>query len=142
MVVPRLRYQIGENQVERIKFDTILLNNASRVGVNVRQGYRALAVLRNGTRITGVRYADEHGRERQATARYVVDASGHGSRLHHQVGGEWDTHRSSVTSPCSDTSTAATACPNPTLGRGGRTGTAHVRERPWRFSRWPPLGDR
>jgi halogenation protein CepH len=75
-------------QVERTKFDTILLNNASRAGVDVRQGYRALAVLRNGTRITGVRYADEYGRERQATARYVVDASGHGSRLHHQVGGE------------------------------------------------------
>jgi FAD-dependent halogenase len=75
-------------QVERIKFDTILLNNASRVGVDVRPGCRALAVLRNGTRITGVRYADEYGRERQVTARYVVDASGHGSRLHHEAGGE------------------------------------------------------
>ncbi|MEU5259561.1 tryptophan 7-halogenase [Amycolatopsis sp. NPDC021455] len=74
-------------QVERTRFDTILLRNASRLGADVREGHRALGTLRDGGRITGVRYLDDTGREREATARFVVDASGHTSRLHHDVGG-------------------------------------------------------
>jgi halogenation protein CepH len=49
-----------------------------------------LGVVRDGDRsgrVTGVRYVDDTGREGVATARFVVDASGHGSRLHHEVGG-------------------------------------------------------
>ncbi|WP_410667643.1 tryptophan 7-halogenase [Amycolatopsis sp. cmx-4-68] len=74
-------------QVERTRFDTILLRNAARLGADVREGHRVLGTLRAGGRVTGVRYLDESGRERTATARFVVDASGHTSRLHHDVGG-------------------------------------------------------
>lgn len=81
-------------QVERTRFDTMLLDNARRLGADVRQGHRVLGAVRDGDRdgdrggrVTGVRYVDDTGRERVATARFVVDASGHGSRLHHEVGG-------------------------------------------------------
>ena len=76
-------------QVERTRFDTMLLDNARRLGAEVRQGHRVLGAVRDGPvgRVTGVRYGDDTGRERLATARFVVDASGHGSRLHHEVGG-------------------------------------------------------
>jgi FAD-dependent halogenase len=74
-------------QVERTRFDTLLLDNAKRLGVDVRQGHRAFATVRAGGRVSGVRYVDDMGRERLATARFVVDASGHTSRLHHDVGG-------------------------------------------------------
>ncbi|NBH07212.1 tryptophan 7-halogenase [Amycolatopsis sp. SID8362] len=74
-------------QVERTRFDTILLRNAARLGADVREGHRVLGTVSGGGRITGVRYLDEGGRERTATARFVVDASGHTSRLHHDVGG-------------------------------------------------------
>lgn len=74
-------------QVERSKFDAILLNNAARIGVDVRHGYRALDVLRTGDRVSGVRFVDDKGQTGEATARFVMDASGHGSRLHNAVGG-------------------------------------------------------
>ncbi|UMP03432.1 tryptophan 7-halogenase [Amycolatopsis sp. EV170708-02-1] len=74
-------------QVERARFDTLLLDGARRLGAEVRQEHRALGTIRTGDRIGGVRYLDDTGRERRATARFVVDASGHGSRLHHDVGG-------------------------------------------------------
>src|SRR5262245_49722236 len=74
-------------QVVRTRFDTMLLDNAKRLGADVRQGHRALGTLRAGGRVGGVRYVDDLGRERLATARFVVDASGHASRLHHDVGG-------------------------------------------------------
>ncbi|WP_206791910.1 tryptophan 7-halogenase [Amycolatopsis sp. MtRt-6] len=74
-------------QVERTRFDTILLRGARRLGADVREGHRAVGTVRDGGRITGVRYLDEAGRERIATARFVVDASGHTSRLHHDAGG-------------------------------------------------------
>jgi halogenation protein CepH len=75
-------------QVERAKFDTLLLDNAAKVGVDVRQGHRALATCRRGGRVTGVRYSDDSGREHESSAHFVIDASGHGSRLHADVGGE------------------------------------------------------
>jgi FAD-dependent halogenase len=74
-------------QVERARFDTLLLDNARRLGADVRQGHRALGTVRAAGRISGVRYTDDTGHERLATARFVVDASGHGSRLHRDVGG-------------------------------------------------------
>ncbi|MFI7117470.1 tryptophan 7-halogenase [Amycolatopsis sp. NPDC049868] len=74
-------------QVERARFDALLLDGARRLGAEVRQEHRALGTIRSGERIGGVRYLDDKGRERRATARFVVDASGHGSRLHHDVGG-------------------------------------------------------
>jgi halogenation protein CepH len=74
-------------QVERARFDALLLDNARRIGVDVRQRHRAVGTVRDGGRVAGVRYVDDAGHERVATARFVVDASGHGSRLHHDVGG-------------------------------------------------------
>ena len=74
-------------QVERTRFDTMLLDNARRLGVDVRQQHQAVGALRDADRIVGVRYVDDSGREQVATARFVVDASGHGSRLHGEVGG-------------------------------------------------------
>jgi FAD-dependent halogenase len=74
-------------QVERAKFDTMLINNAARNGVDVRQGCTVQDVLEDGERVHGVRYVDADGHERQATARFVVDASGNTGRLHARVGG-------------------------------------------------------
>jgi halogenation protein CepH len=74
-------------QVERTRFDTLLLDNARRIGVDVRERHRAVGTVREAGRVAGVRYVDDAGREQLATARFVVDASGHGSRLHGDVGG-------------------------------------------------------
>lgn len=75
-------------QVERMKFDTILLNNAQRIGVDVRQNSPVVGIDRNTTgRVYGLRYLDHTGTPRRATARFVVDASGHTSKLHNEVGG-------------------------------------------------------
>src|SRR5579862_1689225 len=74
-------------QVERMKFDKILLDNASRVGAEVRQQCAAARVLEEDDRISGVWYLDAHGNERLARARYVIDASGHKSRIYRAAGG-------------------------------------------------------
>jgi FAD-dependent halogenase len=74
-------------QVERMKFDQILLDNAKRVGAEVRQQCTASRVLEEDGRVAGLLYADEHGTEHVVHARYVVDASGHQSRIYRSVGG-------------------------------------------------------
>jgi halogenation protein CepH len=75
-------------QVERMKFDTILLENARRLGVDVRQNSHVSGIDRDGTgRVCGLRYLDHTGTPRRATAPFVVDASGHTSKLHNEVGG-------------------------------------------------------
>jgi FAD-dependent halogenase len=74
-------------QVERSRFDKILLDNARRVGARVREGCAVTDVLEGGERISGVRYTDDQGVEREASARFVVDASGNKSRLYSRVGG-------------------------------------------------------
>ncbi|PZS15292.1 MAG: tryptophan halogenase [Pseudonocardiales bacterium] len=75
-------------QVERSKFDSILLDNARRSGVDVREGHAVSEVLEENGRVVGVRYEDDDGQSREARARYVVDASGNGSRIHRVVGGK------------------------------------------------------
>ncbi|MCX2968258.1 MULTISPECIES: tryptophan 7-halogenase [Streptomyces] len=76
-------------QVERMRFDAILLDNARRRGVEVRERHRVLGALRDGPggRVTGLRYADEAGRHREVRARHVLDASGHRGNLHRAAGG-------------------------------------------------------
>jgi FAD-dependent halogenase len=74
-------------QVERMKFDKILLDNASRVGAEVRQQCAASRVLEEDGRVSGVWYNDADGNERLVRARYVVDASGSKSRICRAVGG-------------------------------------------------------
>jgi halogenation protein CepH len=73
-------------QVERMKFDTILLNNARSKGVDVREQHMATRLLIDKNRVAGVGYTDASGRELTATARYVVDAGGNGSNFHKHCG--------------------------------------------------------
>ncbi|MEV8633924.1 tryptophan 7-halogenase [Streptosporangium sp. NPDC051023] len=75
-------------QVERMKFDHILLRNAARHGVDVRENATVVDVTASGDRVTGVRYTDADGTEHTVEARWVVDASGNRSRIWKGVGGE------------------------------------------------------
>jgi len=75
-------------QVERSKFDKIMLDNAARLGVDVRQGCTVQDLVDDGERVSGVRWVDRDGKEHLATARFVVDASGNTSRLHTKTGGK------------------------------------------------------
>ncbi|MBW4720312.1 FAD-dependent oxidoreductase [Saccharothrix obliqua] len=75
-------------QVDRMVFDEILLRNAERHGVDVREESAVTAVLRDGGgRVDGVRYTDPGGTTRTARGRYVVDASGSTGRLWTATGG-------------------------------------------------------
>ncbi|MFW0794707.1 tryptophan 7-halogenase [Gordonia sp. CPCC 205515] len=76
-------------QVERMKFDQILLENSADCGVDVRQNCRVNGAERdeNG-RVTGVTYVDADRVEHRITARYVVDASGNTTRMSKYAGGE------------------------------------------------------
>ncbi|MBB5953825.1 halogenation protein CepH [Saccharothrix tamanrassetensis] len=74
-------------QVDRMEFDRILLRNAARHGVDVREECPATGVLRDEDgRVRGVRYADR-GVAGTVRARYVVDASGSTGRLWTAIGG-------------------------------------------------------
>ncbi|MEU4657818.1 tryptophan 7-halogenase [Streptomyces sp. NPDC023723] len=73
-------------QVERMKFDKILLDNARRVGVDVREQCTAVATLTEDDRVTGLRWTDSDGQPHETSARFVVDASGSNSRLARTVG--------------------------------------------------------
>ncbi|MGW3469515.1 tryptophan 7-halogenase [Saccharopolyspora sp. NPDC000995] len=75
-------------QVERMKFDQILLNNAKACGVDVREQCSVVDVLDDGERVSGVRYEDENGRTHEVTATFVVDASGNESRISQKIGGK------------------------------------------------------
>ena len=73
-------------QVERMKFDTILLENARRKGVDVREENSATDVLWENDRIVGLEFKDERGEVRTCRARYVVDASGYQTLLARHCG--------------------------------------------------------
>ncbi len=75
-------------QVERMKFDQILLDNAREHGVDVRESCAVGGVVDDGERVRGVRYVDGSGGEHTAVATYVVDASGDRSRTYRHVGGK------------------------------------------------------
>ncbi|MFA7767467.1 FAD-dependent oxidoreductase [Streptomyces sp. NRRL S-448] len=77
-------------QADRARFDEILLNNAKRKGVVVREGCAVTAVVKEGDRVTGLRYTDSDGGEHEVSARFVIDASGHESPLSSSVGGTRD----------------------------------------------------
>jgi halogenation protein CepH len=81
----------GENsfayQVERSKFDQLLLENARRQGAVVREGCRVESVLMTGDRASGLKYT-EGNTARQVSAKFIIDASGHGSRIYRNVGGD------------------------------------------------------
>ncbi|WP_028921444.1 tryptophan 7-halogenase [Pseudonocardia acaciae] len=73
-------------QVDRMVFDEILLRNAARHGVDVREECAVAEVLRGPDgRAEAVRYTDADGESRTARGRFVVDASGNTGRLWNQV---------------------------------------------------------
>jgi halogenation protein CepH len=74
-------------QVERSKFDAILLENAKRKGVEVREGYAVQELFREEEgRVGGVIAVSPDGGQCIIKARYVADASGNQSRLAGKVG--------------------------------------------------------
>jgi halogenation protein CepH len=73
-------------QVERSKFDAILLNNARRKGVEVRERTSVTNLLEESGRIVGVRAADDSGKAFEARGRYVADTSGNQSRTGERIG--------------------------------------------------------
>ena len=78
-------------QVWRPQFDLLLLENSRAAGVDVREGHRVVEVVFEGGRAAGVRYQAEDGTRRTASAGFVVDASGQGGLLAHQLQmRQWD----------------------------------------------------
>jgi FAD-dependent halogenase len=73
-------------QVERSKFDHILLNNARHTGVDVREQHTVNDAIDDGTRIRGVTYTDPAGNTGTIHAKYVVDASGNKSHIYQRAG--------------------------------------------------------
>jgi halogenation protein CepH len=73
-------------QVERSKFDQILLDHARHVGVDVREQHAVTDVIEDEGRVVGVSYAGADGSEGTIRARYVVDASGNRSRIYQRAG--------------------------------------------------------
>ncbi len=74
-------------QVERSKFDKILLDHARRMGVDVREEHTVTGTIADEDRVRGVSYKDIAGTEGRILANYVVDASGNKSHIYQQVGG-------------------------------------------------------
>lgn len=68
-------------QVERSKFDKILLDHARRAGADVRENCAVGDVINDKDRVRGVSYVDADGVAGQIRAKYVVDASGNKSRI-------------------------------------------------------------
>jgi FAD-dependent halogenase len=73
-------------QVERMKFDKLLVDNARRVGVDVRERHIVRELILEDGRISGAKWTDREGRERRARATYVADAGGHTSPFHRMCG--------------------------------------------------------
>jgi FAD-dependent halogenase len=73
-------------QVERARFDELLLNNARRQGVQVREETTVTDVIQDGGRCSGVTLRDRSGRSTEARAAFIIDASGNQSRLHARAG--------------------------------------------------------
>jgi halogenation protein CepH len=75
-------------QVERSKFDKILLDNARRKGAEIRENCSVVDVIADDERVRGVSYVNADGVEGQIRAKFVVDASGNKSRIYKHVNGE------------------------------------------------------
>jgi halogenation protein CepH len=73
-------------QVERSKFDEILLDHARRQGVDVRERHTVTTVLGDDDRVRGVSFTDAAGNTGTIRAKYVVDASGNKSRIYQHAG--------------------------------------------------------
>jgi FAD-dependent halogenase len=73
-------------QVERSKFDQILLDHSRDMGVDVREQHAVGNVIEEGDSICGVSYTDAAGNGGTIRAKYVVDASGNMSRIYQRAG--------------------------------------------------------
>jgi len=73
-------------QVERSKFDQILLDHARQTGVDVREQHSVTDVIDEEGRARGVSFTDAAGNEGTILAKYVVDASGNKSRIYQRAG--------------------------------------------------------
>jgi flavin-dependent dehydrogenase len=80
-------------QMARGPLDKVLLDNARRLGVDVREEHLVKRVLFDGERAVGVEYKDySHGPSeelRTAHAKWIVDASGQGALINHQLRNNW-----------------------------------------------------
>jgi FAD-dependent halogenase len=74
-------------QVERSRFDKILLDHAGKMGADVREQCAVTGIISDEQRVRGVSYTDAEGNPRQIQSSYVVDASGNRSRTYREVGG-------------------------------------------------------
>ena len=78
-------------QVTRQEFDQLMLDNARRHGVDVREGVRVLDVLFENGCAVGVRTVDEAGIEEEVRCRVVVDAAGQSGLILDRLGlRQWD----------------------------------------------------
>src|SRR5712691_1856115 len=75
-------------QVERMKFDKILLDNAKAKGVEVRENCSVADVLEDSGRVCGVLFSGSDGIRREARGKFVIDASGNRSRIQSRIGGD------------------------------------------------------
>ena len=73
-------------QVERARFDQMLLDNARRHGVEIREETTVTGVIQEGGRFSGVSLKDQSGRSAEARGRFIIDASGNQSRLYAHAG--------------------------------------------------------
>jgi flavin-dependent dehydrogenase len=73
-------------QVWRSEFDAMLLDNARKKGVEVRQGVAVRDVIMDGERVVGVRADAGNGGVEEIRAKAVVDASGRDSMLSRRFG--------------------------------------------------------
>jgi flavin-dependent dehydrogenase len=68
-------------EVPRDEFDELLFRRAGACGADLREGWEATGVLRDGDCVTGVRARAPDGSEHDLTAPLVVDASGRDALL-------------------------------------------------------------
>jgi flavin-dependent dehydrogenase len=72
--------------VRRDEFDELLLRTAASRGVDVREGWKAVAPVWEGRRLAGVRVRTADGEEGTIRSRCVVDASGQHAFLASRMG--------------------------------------------------------
>lgn len=70
-------------EVERSKFDKVLLDHARAQGVDVRQPWSVTGAVREGERVVGVLAKAPDGTDARFDAKYVVDASGRDALFAH-----------------------------------------------------------
>ncbi|MEV0531642.1 NAD(P)/FAD-dependent oxidoreductase [Kitasatospora sp. NPDC050463] len=72
-------------QVERARFDAMLVEEAAKAGAEVHLGAGVKDLLMEGDRMVGVSY-EKDGEEHEVRASYVIDASGRAGRIANKFG--------------------------------------------------------